>query len=379
MSSNLLIDEPPLLIQPTLALLVGLNEAIFLQQVHYWLNPRFNKNKIDGRLWVHNTYEQWQKQFPFWGEKTIRRTIGSLEGLRVLESYVKTLKFRKTKFYTINYKVLSSLKSPEKKETPPSGHNDQTDLSVWADSCGHNDQIQTVKVTGLYKDTKTTTEITSLLPNRCKKEEEDLYKKMIFLWNESVQKKLNKKPLFVTEKRLKKLAFVLERYFESDLEQWEAYCQKISKNDFLMGNSASGFQARLEWALQSENIFKVLEDAFYSKPTKDEKTPCLSVPTERFQREKRQENPYQKEWSAICQELLKKLGEKTFRAWLSPLIPRRFSETTAELSAPSQLMKSYVETHLLGDLQKAIQTLYPSIETVCITDNTYAPNMEITQ
>jgi len=36
-SSSLLIAVPPLIVLPTLATLVGLNEAIFLQQLHYWL------------------------------------------------------------------------------------------------------------------------------------------------------------------------------------------------------------------------------------------------------------------------------------------------------------------------------------------------------
>ena len=99
MSSKLLIDESPLLVQPSLAVAVGLNEAMFLQQLHYWLNPRLNKNHFEGRLWVHNTYEQWQKQFPFWGEKTIRRAILSLEKIGVLESRLATQHFKKTKMF----------------------------------------------------------------------------------------------------------------------------------------------------------------------------------------------------------------------------------------------------------------------------------------
>ncbi len=35
--NNLLLDEHPLLVMPKLATLIGLNEAIVLQQVHYWL------------------------------------------------------------------------------------------------------------------------------------------------------------------------------------------------------------------------------------------------------------------------------------------------------------------------------------------------------
>ena len=45
-SSKLLIDEPPLQVLPSLALKIGLNEAIILQQVHYWLNPKLNPLRV---------------------------------------------------------------------------------------------------------------------------------------------------------------------------------------------------------------------------------------------------------------------------------------------------------------------------------------------
>ncbi|WP_156967307.1 hypothetical protein [Ureibacillus sinduriensis] len=46
-----LIDESPLLILPTLARKVGLNEAIILQQIHYW-NQR-SRNIREGHTWVY--------------------------------------------------------------------------------------------------------------------------------------------------------------------------------------------------------------------------------------------------------------------------------------------------------------------------------------
>ena len=35
--NNLLIDDYPILVLPKLATEIGLNEAIVLQQIHYWL------------------------------------------------------------------------------------------------------------------------------------------------------------------------------------------------------------------------------------------------------------------------------------------------------------------------------------------------------
>ena len=60
--NNLLLDEHPLLVMPTLATLIGLNESIVLQQVHYWLKTKekTEQDYIDGPYWVYNSYERWQ-------------------------------------------------------------------------------------------------------------------------------------------------------------------------------------------------------------------------------------------------------------------------------------------------------------------------------
>ena len=44
-TSPLLINEHPLMVLPSLATAVGLNQAIVLQQVHYWLDLN---RKIEG-------------------------------------------------------------------------------------------------------------------------------------------------------------------------------------------------------------------------------------------------------------------------------------------------------------------------------------------
>lgn len=108
MTPQLLINEPPLQVLPTLAKIIGLNEAIVLQQIHYWLHPQVNKNYIGSRYWVYNTYGQWQKQFPFFSERTLRRTVKNLEASKLLVS-CKGGELNQTKFYTINYDSLTAI------------------------------------------------------------------------------------------------------------------------------------------------------------------------------------------------------------------------------------------------------------------------------
>lgn len=116
--SSLLIDEYPMIVLPSLAVEIGLDEAIVLQQIHYWIEiekksgkkETIEKHYHDGRWWIYNTYEQWQDQFPFWCEKTVRRTIKRLEKMDLLiyGNYNK-FGYDRTKWYTINYDVLESL------------------------------------------------------------------------------------------------------------------------------------------------------------------------------------------------------------------------------------------------------------------------------
>ena len=108
-TSSLLIQESPLTVQPNLAVLIGLNEAIFLQQLQYWISREAGICDEYGRRWIYNTVKQWNVQFPFWSESTIKRTIKSLEDQEVMISTVIGNSYNKTKAYTINYELIEEL------------------------------------------------------------------------------------------------------------------------------------------------------------------------------------------------------------------------------------------------------------------------------
>jgi hypothetical protein len=128
--STLLINEAPLMIVPSLAVEIGLNEAVVLQQIHYWLS--ISKHKIEGKKWVYNTYEDWQKQFPFWSISTIRRTFYSLEksGIVVSDNW-NALQLDKTKWYTIDYEQLLKIEQrcePATAQFEPAEVSEQTPM-----------------------------------------------------------------------------------------------------------------------------------------------------------------------------------------------------------------------------------------------------------
>ena len=96
MEKNLLINEPPLVLIPSLAVKHGLENAIVMQQMHYWHQK--------GYEWIRNTYAQWHGQFPFWSERTIRRRFNILESLCFINSKIENLKANDlTKSYQLQY------------------------------------------------------------------------------------------------------------------------------------------------------------------------------------------------------------------------------------------------------------------------------------
>lgn len=106
--NNLLIDDYPILVLPKLATEIGLNEAIVLQQTHYWLKK--SNHNYDGRRWIYNSYKEWEQHFPFWSNATIRRIISSLEKQELLfvGNYNKA-GFDNTKWYSIDYLKLEGV------------------------------------------------------------------------------------------------------------------------------------------------------------------------------------------------------------------------------------------------------------------------------
>ncbi|EMF8519825.1 conserved phage C-terminal domain-containing protein [Enterobacter asburiae] len=127
---SLLMPSRPIVINPDLAYSIGLNEAIALQQVNYWLKETTSGLERDGVRWIYNTNEQWLEQFPFWSESTLKRTFTRLKQLGVLKvEQLNKSQRDMTNYYTINYEseLLNEVKVTKSKSsncTLPSGQNE---------------------------------------------------------------------------------------------------------------------------------------------------------------------------------------------------------------------------------------------------------------
>jgi len=108
--ANIFYNIEPKIVNTELACCIGLNEAIILQQLHYWIekNKATGVNFRDGRVWTYSSTQEYRdRDFPFWSINTVRRTFDSLanKGFIIKGNYNK-LKIDKTLWYSIDYATL---------------------------------------------------------------------------------------------------------------------------------------------------------------------------------------------------------------------------------------------------------------------------------
>ena len=113
LSDLILSTQSNLVINSELAVRIGLNEAVVLRQIYYWLeiNEKLKRNYHDGKYWSYNTMENWRKEnFPWWSTKTVERAFKNLvnSGLVITGNYNKDSRDR-TKWYSIDEDVLEKV------------------------------------------------------------------------------------------------------------------------------------------------------------------------------------------------------------------------------------------------------------------------------
>lgn len=92
---------------PKMAAVLGVNEALVLGMVDYWINKNRenNINYKNGRYWTFNSIKKWRERyFYFWSERTVKRIFESLEekGILIVGNFNK-VGFDRTKWYSIDY------------------------------------------------------------------------------------------------------------------------------------------------------------------------------------------------------------------------------------------------------------------------------------
>jgi hypothetical protein len=109
-NSRLLIDEPPMVLLPSLAMaLGGADAALLLQQLHYTAQ-RIGEADEAGRRWVAASYPELQTLTPWLSERTVRRIAGQLVGRGLLISEQRQAARGDVRnSYAIDYNAVDSL------------------------------------------------------------------------------------------------------------------------------------------------------------------------------------------------------------------------------------------------------------------------------
>ena len=235
-SSHMLINEPPLLILPSLAVRVGLNGAIFLQQLHFWSSQPNQGLVRDGRKWIRNNLDEWLVNFPFWSVGTLRRTIAKLESLGMIEKRddLNREKEDRTLWYAVVYEKLNE--PIDQIDQMPFDQIDQ----MPSNPIDQNDQ--------LYYKTKTTIKTTDNVDNKLS----DEILEFLGAWNKAMREtspyatyidpESGKKKFYKSEVRLSVTA--ANRNYEKKLatrlkskawrESWRTALDKAAQNYHLM-------------------------------------------------------------------------------------------------------------------------------------------------
>lgn len=112
MSSLLFDKDDILLVNRRLAAIVGLNEAIVLQQIDYWVKKKRGGVEHQGCRWVFNSLDSWHAQFPFWSKDTVKRALAALKarGLIRVQKLAEAARDQ-TNYYTVDYKAVTLLEA----------------------------------------------------------------------------------------------------------------------------------------------------------------------------------------------------------------------------------------------------------------------------
>lgn len=92
-------NEPLFNVSKELVQSLGFNEAMVLHQLQTMI-AKENKG------YIHITYKEWLRRFPFKSEETLMRIVRKLENMGIIESKIVVVSFQRIKKYNINQNIL---------------------------------------------------------------------------------------------------------------------------------------------------------------------------------------------------------------------------------------------------------------------------------
>lgn len=199
--------------------------------------------------------------------------------------------------------------------------------------------------------TKTTTHITTknslslkkssnsekIKPNVFEREKE-----MLNIWDKIIRE--GEKPSVHSQSRLLALKKVFEDFFESNIENWKNYCLNIKKSNFLIGGGPNNWKADLTWAINQENLIRVLEGYYHQKEGK-----TFENNKEEFS-EEAEEICNDAIWNKVKEILKIKRGESTYKSWFKKLSLKGYEDNKVMLFASTKFIKEWIISNYHRDI-----------------------------
>jgi hypothetical protein len=355
--------------------------AVVLNQLIYWtkrvydfdkfLQEEYNRNpecNVAFRYgWIIKTAQELSDETMLGlSRQTLRTILKTLIELELIEeSYLDDNKWDKTTKYRLNLvnlqESLFALGYPLNDFTISENLLNSRMLSSQHSrvQIGHssvNPRHSNVKNLTNNIDQKLHTEIisesSSLTPSSLIDEEKKIANDMKNIWIEEIGEI---DVTYLTKSLISNMIMSYQSLFGNSLDNWRAYCRKISTSKFLMGEKKNtNFKAKLSWAIQFGTYHKI-EAGEYTLGDRD------ILPSSTHQ--KKEEIDYKQEliklekhplWTEVSLLLIERVGGYTFQ-WLKELDLNYQDETIVELQATNKFVRDWVIKNLINPIKEAIE------------------------
>lgn len=384
------MKEQPLIVDKTLAKLIGLNEAIVLQQIEYWTNIKekadtknkktIKENYADGFYWTYNTVEEWSEEFPFWSYDTVKRTLKKLrDNNYIITSNYNKKAYDRTLWYRVNHEEL--IKLDEKNSLGANCTNEETsgvqeekssealktDISA---NCPNgkvqNAPMQKGNMPQPIPKTSTKTSTKISFSSSSKGKAPNSIHPLIELFNSSICELKNT--------TLIKFQNYIQEYNEDFIEAVINYCEERN------GKSFTYFEKTIQGFIeQKATTPKLMEEAIdkFNSENKTKKNNALKAKDEKKQEESFEQfindrimedlgKGFEPETAiAITGEdinnqvkniIKPKLSETLFNTWIKSL-DFRFNNDTVIIGCPNSFTKEIVDKRYINIIMEAISLL----------------------
>ncbi len=385
---KLLPHDSVMLLQPVLVKNFGKSGALLLSQLHYWLTKKEPLGcNHQGDHWIYNTAEEWADQLQL-SARYVRHLFATFVDLGIVKvAKLHKIKSVRTNYYSIDYARLNnfigttSVKEVDSSAeiiTAPLGKNNlmyvetKTTIKDFNKSEGLEQNVKVVwqgdqvlekasqveqvkilnlenkkvlegKVSVLTDETVTLRDpanSTALTPSLVKT---STTQDMLKAWNQHfADLDSNKSKARLSKETAPLLVAAFKTKFESNLANWQDYCEQIKSSPYLMGDS---FKLTLGWALKYGTIDRIRAGDLGVKITQ---TQISSRETLKIQEENVDQAiealPENSSLKAIRRQIAKAIGSGHYLSWFHPA---EFFEADGKISmkAPSAFVQGWWETH----------------------------------